>query len=128
MPAGRPTLYRAEYCERVIAWGTRGKSREWMCAELDIVPNTLANWEAEHPEFLIATTRALTKSQQYWEDLGHDNLVTQGYQATMWGKNMTCRFPAQWREKSESAVTHNVGQGFAELIGLLDGKTRSIDE
>ena len=101
----RPSEYDPSYCERVIEWGKQGKSKAWMCAELDCTPQTMANWSEAHPEFLEAITRAVSHSQRWWEDKGQDNLETAGFQSSMWSRSMAARFPNDWREKSETAIT-----------------------
>jgi hypothetical protein len=102
---GRPTSYRPEYCQLVLEWGKLGKSRAWMCSRLDITPKTMASWEAAHPDFLSATTRAKMHAQAHWEDQGHDNLLTSGFQSSVWSRSMAARFPDDWRETSRQEQT-----------------------
>ncbi len=55
MPAGRPTDYRPEYCERVIELGRLGMSVVEMAADIGVARNTLEQlWPAANPEFLQA--------------------------------------------------------------------------
>lgn len=96
---GRPTDYRPEYCDSVVKWGKQGKSKAWMCAELDVVDQTLRNWCDAHPEFLEAITRGLKHSQKWWEDKGQDSLDKAGFQGSVWSRSMAARFPDDWREK-----------------------------
>lgn len=104
MPAGRPTDYRPEYCEKVLEWGAQGKSLTWMAAELDQSKQTLYTWMEVHPQFLDAITRARAKSQQWWEDAGQNAMAMPGFNASVWAKSMSARFPEDWREKSETTV------------------------
>jgi hypothetical protein len=99
---GRPTSYRPEYCEKVVEWGKLGKSRAWMCSRLDITPKTMASWEAAHPDFLSAMIRARMHAQAHWEDQGHDNLLTAGFNSSVWSRSMGARFPDDWRETSRN--------------------------
>ena len=98
MPGGRPTTYDPEFCDKVIEWGKLGKSRAWMAAELDVVPDTLTNWEKANPEFLCAMKRARIASQRWWEDKGQSNLESQHFQAALWSRSMAARFGDDWRE------------------------------
>jgi len=98
---GRPTDYRPEYCERVIEWGAQGKSKAWMAAHLGIAKQTLYHWEEAHPEFLDATTRAMSLSQAWWEDAGQQNMATPGFNASIWAKNMSNRFRDDWTDRQE---------------------------
>ena len=99
MPAGAPTKYDPEFCERVIEWGKMGKSRAWMASRLDVAIQTIYNWEALHPEFLEAMARAAAHAQAHWEDQGHDNLTNREFQSAVWTRSMGARFPKDWREK-----------------------------
>ncbi len=123
---GRPTDYRPEYCDKVVEWGKEGKSKAWMCAELDIVDQTMRNWGEAHPEFLDAITRGLKHSQKWWEDKGQSSLDKAGFQASVWSRSMAARFPEDWREKTDQNTTHNVGDGVLELLNAVSGKTRSL--
>jgi hypothetical protein len=99
MPLGRPSLYRPEYCERVIELGNQGASVVEMAHEIGVCRATLeANWPAEHPEFLEAFTRARQASQVWWEKKGRDNLEKPTFQASVWSRSMAARFPEDWRE------------------------------
>lgn len=100
MPAGRPSKYTPDVCEKVIEWGKQGKSKAWMCSKLGISWNGMLLWEAAHPEFVQALEEALIHSQAHWEDLGQDNLKTQGFQTAIWSRSMAARFPKHWREKT----------------------------
>lgn len=109
MPAGRPTKYKPEYCERVIELGRAGKSRAQTCAILDIAIETLANWEKAHPEFLAATTRARELAQAWWEDQGQDGLTADKFNAQLWWHQVRNRFPADYRDKQEHEHTGKDG-------------------
>lgn len=82
-----------------------GKSRTWMAAQLDISRETIYEWEKTIPEFSDAITRAMAKSQAFWEDTGQAGIATQGFNAAVWVKSMTSRFPADYTEKNKTEVT-----------------------
>lgn len=102
---GRPTKYRPYMCEQVIEWGKLGKSRAWMCAQLDISHRTLLDWEATNEDFAQALTRAEMHAQAHWEDLGHDNIKAPTFQSSVWSRSMAARFPKTWRETSRQEQT-----------------------
>jgi len=120
MARGRPTDYRPEYAEQVLAYGEQGKSRAWIAATLGICRQTLANWEEAHPEFLDAMLRARELSQKWWEDEGQKGLTADKFNGTVWAKNMNCRFREDWVDKVEThhsgEVAHRVTR--IELIGV----------
>ena len=123
---GRPTDYRPQYCQSVIAWGKLGKSKAWICAELDIVDNTMRNWSEAHPEFLQAMELSQKKAQQLWEDIGFDGMQSKSIDASIYSRSMAARFPNDWREKSENTSTINKGSGWDEIFAQVGNKTRSI--
>ena len=116
MPAGRPSDYRPEYCDDVIEWGKLGKSKAWMATELDVSRQTVEDWAKAHPAFLDAITRAIDKSQRWWEDAGQDNLATMGFSSNIWSRSMAARFPNDWREKSETKNEHTGPNGGPQEI------------
>jgi hypothetical protein len=101
MPAGRPTSFRPEYCDRVIELGREGKSHAQIAASLDVARQTLHNWASAHPEFLDAITHARDLSQAWWEDAGQSGLTTPGFNASLWAKSVSARFPADYTERSK---------------------------
>jgi transposase-like protein len=107
MPAGRPSKYKPEYCEEVIALGKEGKSPVQMCAHFDISRQTLDNWAAEHSEFLEALTRAKTHCQAWWEKAGQEGMFLGGggFNAAVWKKSMEARFREDYTERQEVAHT-----------------------
>jgi hypothetical protein len=104
-PGGRPTLYDPAYCERVIEMGKQGKSLVQIAVSLGVVRQTVRNWGDEHPEFLAALTRAREESQAWWEGMGQEGLVMQGFNASLWGKNVSCRFPDDWTDKTKQELS-----------------------
>lgn len=113
MPAGRPSLYDPAFCDRVIELGRQGKSKVQIAVALDVVRMTLDNWANDHPEFMDALTRARELSQSWWEEQGQLGLLTQGFNASLWNKNVSCRFPDDWTDKSKQELS---GPGGAALI------------
>lgn len=105
---GRPTDYRSEHCARVIELGRAGKSRAQIAAVLDISRQTLDNWQAAHPEFLEAMTRAKDLSLAWWETAGQEGIFERSFNATAWGLQVRNRFPEDYRDKTE---LHHTGNG-----------------
>lgn len=101
---GRPSDYRAEYCDDVIALGKEGKSRAQMASHFDVSRQTIDNWAEAHPEFLEALTRALTHCQAWWEDKGQSGLILPGFNAAVWKKSVEARFRDDYTERQEQTV------------------------
>ena len=107
MAGGRPTDYDPAYCDRVIELGRIGMSVIEMAADIGVARSTLeALWTAEHPEFKEAFMLSRQLSQAWWETMGRVNIImppqSGTFQASVWSRSMAARFPADWREKSET--------------------------
>lgn len=100
--AGAPTLYKPEYCQKVIEFGKLGLSITEMACELDVVKQTMYDWEKVHPEFLDAMTRARQESQAWYEKQGRSGIwAGSNFNAATWAKQVSCRFPDDYREKQD---------------------------
>lgn len=114
MPAGRPTKYTPDMCDRVIELGKTGASKHEMALELGIAMSTFDVWQNENPQFSEAVSRSLELSQGWWEKNGR--LATfgafDGFNATSFIFNMKNRFRDSWKDKQETehsgAVTNTI--------------------
>ena len=125
LPVGRPTDYREEYCAQVIEWGKDGWSRAELANGLDISRQTLANWEAAHPEFLDATSRARDASLAWWEQQGREGVTKSHDQFNhgLYGKCMGGRFPEEpYRTTKHEHSGPNGGPIPARLEGLSESQ------
>lgn len=105
----RPTDYRPEYCEQVVELGRQGKSHAQIAAALDVARQTLHNWAAVHPEFLDAITRARDLAQAWFEDKGQEGLTTSGFNASLWAKQVSCRFRDDYTDTQRTELTGKNG-------------------
>lgn len=113
MAFGRPTEYDPAHCDAVIGMGEQGYSVVEMAAELGVHRDTLYEWEKVHSDFSDAFTRTRLMTQAWWERQGRVNLATQGFNASLWAKNMGCRFKGDWTEKTQTELT---GANGSDLI------------
>jgi len=108
-PVGRPSLYKPEYCEEVIALGKIGKSVEAIGAILGVGTKTLYNWRDENPEFLHALELAKEFELQWWEDIAQTHMIenkeSDKINATIWSRSMAARFPKKYREQVKQEIT-----------------------
>lgn len=117
MPAGRPTDYRPEYCERAIELGRLGKSKAQIAAEFDVSRQTLDNWIDAHPEFLDAMARARDLALAWWEDQGQGGIHLGGqFNANLWSRSMAARFPDDYTERKHLKQEHSGEVGFSLTI------------
>jgi hypothetical protein len=108
-PVGRPSLYKPEYCEEVIALGKIGKSTEAIGAILGVGTKTLYNWRDENPEFLHALELAKEFELQWWEDIAQTHMIenkeSDKINASIWSRSMAARFPKKYRESTKTEIT-----------------------
>ena len=67
-PGGRPTSYRREFCQRVVALMAEGRSLEGCAALLVVHPDSLQEWQKVHPQFSIAVRTGRAAATTYWEN------------------------------------------------------------
>lgn len=117
MPAGRPTDYKPEYCEKIIELGRQGLSVVEMAAEIGVAHRCTIeeDWPKAHPEFSEAFTRARLLSQAWWEKTGRVGMIEEpgGVKINhgIWSRSMAARFPADWRESKETRLSGADGSG-----------------
>lgn len=85
--------------------GAEGCSVVEMAAALGVHRQTLYDWENAHPDFSDAFSHARQLCQAWWERQGRVNLATQGFNASLWSKNMGCRFKGDWTEKTQTELS-----------------------
>jgi predicted transcriptional regulator len=105
MPAGRPSEYDPSYCDKVIELGSAGAGKAEIAAEIGVTRNTIDNWAAAHPEFLIAITHAKELSAGWWEKQGRLGIHAKDFNANAYSLQVRNRFPDDWRDRSESKTT-----------------------
>jgi transposase len=119
-PVGRPSLYKPEYCEEVIALGKIGKSVEAIGAILGVGTKTLYNWRDQHEDFLHALDMAKEFELQWWEDIAQTHMIenkeSDKINATIWSRSMAARFPKKYREQVKQEITGADGAPF--LTGI----------
>lgn len=97
MPAGRPTRYSLDMCDKVIEIGKEGGSMVAMAVGLGITRQTMYTWMQMHPEFLDSVTRAREEAQVWWEQQGKIGLFADKFNAMVWKKTVEARFPDDYR-------------------------------
>ncbi|AYD01178.1 helix-turn-helix domain-containing protein [Neorhizobium sp. NCHU2750] len=99
MTAGRPTLYREEYCERVLAMASKGMSVAEWAADLGVARSTLYEWADSHSEFLTALRAGKDLEQAAWERMARENLDNKNFNANLWIKSAQARFRDDYTER-----------------------------
>ena len=106
-PVGRPTDYRPDFCELVVELGGQGKSYAQIAAEIGVARKTLYEWATIYPEFSNALNFSRDLSQAWFENIAQGNMVapTPGFSAPLWAKQVSCRFPDDYTDKSKQEVS-----------------------
>ena len=98
----RPTKYKPEYCEAVVAHMSDGSSVTSFAAEIDVSRSTITEWCDNYPEFSAAVKRAKAKCAAWWERqgrMGASGEANVNPTLVIFGlKNMS---PDDWRDKQE---------------------------
>lgn len=68
-PVGRPSLYKPEYCQRLVDHMGQGNSFESFAAEVGVAFDTLYTWEEAHPEFSEAKNKGLALNLKFYENM-----------------------------------------------------------
>ena len=66
-PPWRPTIYKPEYCEKVIECLKTGMSLTAFAAEIDVCRDTVHRWRDDYPDFSDAVKKGLAFAQRVWE-------------------------------------------------------------
>lgn len=98
---GRPSLYKPEYCAKVVELGREGCSPAQIASHFDVDRVTLRNWADEFPDFFTAMTRAKVHEQAWWEMMGQKGLVADRFNAQVWSKSVAARFREDYTERKE---------------------------
>ena len=123
-PVGRPSLYRPEYCEKVIELGRQGCSPAEIASELDVDRATLGYWADQYQEFSAALTRAKTHEQAWWEKAGKSGMIADKFNAAVWTKSVTARFREDYTEKRDDAAQITIVTNSTVDVRQLDDDSR----
>ena len=113
--AGRPSEYRPEFCDTIIAVAERGGSAKRRAVAIGINPSTYYRWidpSSDHyiPEFHAAHERAEGLCYAWWEKMGTAHLIVEKdgprLDPQVYRLNMMNRFG--WGEKREENQTVTV--------------------
>ena len=67
-PIGRPTLYRPELCDQIIAAMGEGLSADAAAAKIGISVRSLYHWQQEYPAFMHAIQEGRIRALLWWEE------------------------------------------------------------
>jgi hypothetical protein len=100
LKVGRPSQYKPEYCEEVIALGANGYSPVQIAAHYCVTRSTLYAWADQYPEFLTAMKTAKELEQAWWEVAGRHGMYSDKFNANVWRTSMQARFRQDYTNRS----------------------------
>jgi hypothetical protein len=118
---GRPSKYDPSFCEVAIEIGKNGQSWTSIAAALDITRETIYEWAKIHPDFSDAIALSRTYSQKWWEEKGRLGLESGKFNGALWSRNMSSRFPQDWRESKD--INHGVQDTLADLMREIEANS-----
>lgn len=77
MAGGRPSKYKKEYCDRLIAHVGGGLSFDSFAGEIGVSRDTIYEWCKKHEEFSDAKRVSEAKSLTFWEKVGRAGTLDQ---------------------------------------------------
>lgn len=117
---GRPTAYRAEYCDQVVALGEVGKSKAQIARDLRVDRKTLDNWCSRHPEFREAMDLAREWALAWWEDQGQAGIwAGKEFNSNAYALQVRNRFADEYG-RPDSVIDVNLDEHRAAIQRKLD--------
>lgn len=107
---GRPTLYKPQFCDEVIALGKLGYCCYRIAKAFGVSRRTLYDWTKQHPEWKIAFQLARDYTKAWLSEKMVDNLDNKNFQGRM--MEFVVRF-----------VAFPVEYDSAQIPGLAEAKT-----
>ena len=101
-PGGRPTSYRPEFCQRVVALMAEGRSLDGCAPLLGVNPDSLYEWQKVHPQFSEAVRAGRAAATTFWENrlLAVANGEPGNAQAIQWALRNRSRAASGWHHDS----------------------------
>ena len=118
---GRPTSYRSEYCQRIVALMAEGRSLEGCAALVGVHPDTLFEWQKVHAEFREAVRAGRAAATTYWENKLIDvaNGEPGNAQAIQWALRNRSRAASGWHHDAHR-VEHSGPDGQPVQVAQAD--------
>lgn len=109
MPAGRPSLYRDEYCDEIVAFCQDGLSITAFAGSIGVNRDTISQWAKDHDEFSVAVKNAKSACAYWWEKNRLQSESATGGQITAAIFSLKNHAPDDFRDKTEHELTGKDG-------------------
>jgi len=108
MPAGRPTVYSPELCDKAREILADGYSILGFAGKIGVAKATVYRWIDEYPEFRDAVKDGQAAAASWWEDRLRDIAHGKDGNATAAIFGLKNRGADVWRDKQEHDVSTQV--------------------
>jgi hypothetical protein len=140
---GRPTKYKAEYCEQLVEHMREGQSFWTFAAKIEVTWETLSEWCRVHQDFSEAKKLGRVLEMQWWDNL-HRRCAATGdgnMTAIVWAQKN--KFPAHYKERApkgqqqiqlnasmdvKQLVANMQPEQMVQLIAAIEAKTMQLEE
>lgn len=121
MTAGRPSLYREEYCDEIVSFCGEGASITSFAAEIGVDRDTITEWGKTHSEFSGAVKRAKAKIAAWWNKQARDVAENggNGGRATLIVFGLKNTDPEDFRDKTEHELTGKDGEALIPVVNVV---------
>lgn len=109
-PVGRPSSYRPEYCDQVVACLAEGHSVTAFAGRIGVARSTVFKWAEEHQEFSDSLKVGQARAVEVWEKALLDVAKNGGGNATAAIFGLKNRAADDWRDKQEHEHTGKDGK------------------
>ena len=101
---GRPTKYKEEYCEKLVAHMAKGLSYESFAGLIGVHRETLYEWERKHEIFSDSKKIGKEKCLLFYETIGVQGMLGKipNFNATTWIFKMKNKFG--WKSNSVEEI------------------------
>lgn len=106
---GRPTNYKPEYCDQIVAHMAEGASVTSFAASIGAARSTVSLWMETHPDFLEAVNIGKAACAAWWEAVSRRNAMEGGGNATLCIFGLKNMAPDEWRDKQAVEMTGESG-------------------
>ena len=117
MAGGRPTKYDPSFDDLICELAAEGKGPAEWAYELRVDRSTLYRWANEHESFATAIARAKDWEMAAWERMARENLKNRNFNAQVWSKSVSSRFPRDYTERKE-IDNHHTGDSHTMITGI----------
>lgn len=117
---GRPTKYDPAYCDKLVEFGAQGFSMGAFAGSIGTCKQTVENWKVEHPEFLVAASRARAARLMKWEKIALANAQEGGGAASMTQFALKNIDKDEWQDVSRQEQTGPDGGPIQHAITRIE--------